>query len=95
MYMDVHKEGTGHLSPFFWGEERGKKLQRHLTKFLLGQHLYIGASVWMHVFCSYSCAVKRKIVPKATTCVFLGYAQSGYRCYDVKSKRLDVSLNVL
>lgn len=49
----------------------------------------------MHVFCSYSCAVKRKIVPKATSCVFLGYAQSGYRCYDVKSKRLDVSLNVL
>lgn len=46
----------------------------------------------MHVFCSYSCAVNRKIVPKATTCVFLGYAQSGYRCYDVKSKRLDVSL---
>lgn len=32
------------------------------------------------------------MVPKATTCVFLGYAQSGYRCYDVKSKRLDVSL---
>lgn len=46
----------------------------------------------MHVFCSYSCAVNRKIVPKATTSVFLGYAQSGYRCYDVKSKRLDVSL---
>lgn len=45
------------------------------------------ASVWMHVFCSYSCAVKRKIVPKATACFFLGYAQSGYRCYDVKSKR--------
>ena len=38
MYMDVHKEGTGHLSPFFGGEERGKKLQRHLTNFLLGQH---------------------------------------------------------
>lgn len=51
----------------------------------------------MHVFCSYSCAVQREIVPqgKATTCVFLGYAQSGYRCYDVKSKRLEVSLNVL
>lgn len=49
----------------------------------------------MHVFCSYSCAVKREIVPKETTCVFLGYAQSGYRRYDVKSKRLDVSLNVL
>lgn len=46
----------------------------------------------MHVFCSYSSAVNRQIVPKATTCVFLGYAQSGYRCYDVKSKRLDVSL---
>lgn len=68
----------------------GKKLQRHLTNFLLGQHHPIGiASVWMHVFCSYSCAVQREIVPKATTCVFLGYAQSGYRCYDVKSKRLD------
>ena len=26
MYMDVHKEGTGHLSPFL-GEERGKKLK--------------------------------------------------------------------
>lgn len=39
--------------------------------------------------------VKRKIVPKATTCVFLGYVQSGYRCYDVKSKRLDVSFHVL
>ncbi len=25
-------------------------------------------------------------------CVFLGYAQSGYRCYAVKSKRRDVSL---
>lgn len=36
MYMDVHKEGTGHLSPFFGGEERGNKLQRHLTNFLLG-----------------------------------------------------------
>lgn len=54
--------------------------------------LYAFSSLWMHVFCSYSCAVNRKIVPKATTCVFLGYAQSGYRCYDVKSKRLDVSL---
>lgn len=49
----------------------------------------------MHVFCSYSCAVKREIVLKASTCVFFGYAQSEYRCYDVKSKRLDVSLNVL
>lgn len=39
MYMDVHKEGTGHLSPFFLGGgERGNKLQRHLTNFLLGQH---------------------------------------------------------
>lgn len=46
----------------------------------------------MHVFCSYSCAVNRQIVPKATTCVFLGYAQSGYRWYDVKSKRLHLSL---
>ncbi|KAH7511592.1 hypothetical protein FEM48_ZijujMtG0001000 (mitochondrion) [Ziziphus jujuba var. spinosa] len=34
-------------------------------------------------------AIKREIVPKATTCVFLGYAPSGYRCYDVKSKRRD------
>lgn len=49
----------------------------------------------MHVFCSYSCAVKRKMVPKATTCFFLGYAQSGYRCYDVKSKRCGFPLNVL
>lgn len=68
------------------GEERGKKQQRHLTNFLL---YYRHLSLWMHVFCS--CAVKIFIVPKATTCVFLGYAQSGYRCYDVKSKRLDVS----
>lgn len=37
MYMDVHKEGTGHLYPFL-GEERGKKLQRHLTNFLLEQY---------------------------------------------------------
>ena len=35
MHMDVHKEGTGHLS--FFGGERGKKLQRHLTNFLLNQ----------------------------------------------------------
>jgi len=43
MYMDAHKEGTGHLSPFFFGgEERGNKLQRHLTNFLLGQHHPIG-----------------------------------------------------
>ena len=38
-YVDVHKEGTGHLSPFFYfigGKERGNKLQRHLTNFLLG-----------------------------------------------------------
>ncbi|EEF42160.1 conserved hypothetical protein, partial [Ricinus communis] len=47
------------------------------------------------VLFSFSCAVKRKIIPKETTFVFLGYAQSGYRCCDVKSKRLDVSLNVL
>lgn len=26
-YVDVHKEGTGHLYPFL-GEERGKKLWR-------------------------------------------------------------------
>lgn len=30
----------------------------------------------MHVFCSYSCVVKREIVLKTTTCVFLGYALS-------------------
>ena len=43
MYMDVHKEGTGHLSPFFWGgEERGNKQQRHLTNFLLRQYHPIG-----------------------------------------------------
>ena len=49
--MDVHKEGTGHLSPFFLGG-RGNKLQRHLTNFLLGQHHPIAfSSVWMHVFC--------------------------------------------
>ena len=41
-YVDVHKEGTGHLSPFFGGEERGNKLQRYLTNFLLGQHHPIG-----------------------------------------------------
>lgn len=71
----------------------GKKLhsiQPH--ELLTGAVLYYRPSLWMHVFCSYSCAVNRKIVPKATTCVFLGYAQSGYRCYDVKCKRLDVSL---
>ncbi|GKA40316.1 hypothetical protein Tco_0732909 [Tanacetum coccineum] len=39
-------------------------------------------------------AIKREIAPKETTCVFLGYAQSGYRYYDVKSKRLDLMLRI-
>lgn len=38
MSMDVHKEGTRHLFPFFGGEERVNKLQRYLINFLLGQH---------------------------------------------------------
>ncbi|GJY17896.1 hypothetical protein Tco_0389387 [Tanacetum coccineum] len=37
---------------------------------------------------------KREIAPKETTYVFLGYAQSGYRRYDVKSKRLDLMLRI-
>ncbi len=44
--MCIKKKGRGtSLSLFFWGggrEERGKKLQRHLTNFLLGQHHPIG-----------------------------------------------------
>nr|GEW54686.1 hypothetical protein [Tanacetum cinerariifolium] len=39
-------------------------------------------------------AVKREIAPKETTYVFLGYAQSGYRRYAVKSKILDISLTL-
>nr|GEU35253.1 uncharacterized protein [Tanacetum cinerariifolium] len=39
-----------------------------------------------------SVIIKREIAPKETTCDFLGYAQSGYRRYDVKSKRLDLML---
>ncbi|GJV19876.1 hypothetical protein Tco_1368896 [Tanacetum coccineum] len=39
-------------------------------------------------------AIKREIAPKETTCVFLRYAQSGYRRYDVKSKRLDLMLRI-
>lgn len=89
---DVHKEGTGHLSPFFGGAERGNKLQRHLTNFLLGPSYSICECLDALVLFSYSCAVKIKIFPKETTCFFLGYAQSGYRCYDVKSKRLNVSI---
>lgn len=79
----------GHLSPFFGGKREGRSCSGTSRTSYWGST--IGASVWMHLFCSYSCAVKREIVPKATTSVFLGYAQSGYRCYDVKSKRLDVS----
>nr|GEV71418.1 hypothetical protein LSAT_8X101220 [Tanacetum cinerariifolium] len=37
---------------------------------------------------------KREIAPKETTYVFLGYAQSGYRRYDVKSKRLNLMLRI-
>lgn len=88
------KKATNGSSPFFGGRERA--LRRYINcphELLTGFYIAIAfSSVWMHVFCSYSCAVNRKMVPKATTCVFLGYAQSGYRCYDVKSKRLDVSL---
>lgn len=40
MYMNVHKERTSFFC--FGGEERGKKLQRHLTNLLLGQHHPIG-----------------------------------------------------
>ncbi|GJV40722.1 hypothetical protein Tco_1419162 [Tanacetum coccineum] len=35
-------------------------------------------------------ALREKLPPKETTCVFLRYSQSGYRRYDVKSKRLDL-----
>lgn len=40
MYMDVHKikKGRDISLHFFGGEERGNKLQRHFTNFLLGQH---------------------------------------------------------
>ena len=47
------------------------------------------------VFCSYSCAVKREIVLKARTSFLDMLSPNIDRCYDVKSKRLDVSLNVL
>ncbi|GJY24174.1 hypothetical protein Tco_0397832 [Tanacetum coccineum] len=43
---------------------------------------------------SWGVIFKREIAPKETTCVFLGYAQSGYRRYDVKSKRLDLMLRI-
>lgn len=41
--------------------------------------------------CSYSCAVNRKIVPKALVS-FLDMLSPGIDAMDVKSKRLDVSL---
>lgn len=38
-YVDVHKEGTGHLSPFFGGRSF---IPSSLTNFLLGQYCTIG-----------------------------------------------------
>jgi hypothetical protein len=78
MYMDVHKEGTGHLS-FFWGEERGNKLQRHLTNFLLEQHHPIAfSSVWMHVFCFHIPAqLREKLSPRKPLVSFLDMLSPG------------------
>lgn len=42
MYMNVHKERTGHLSPFFVLGEKREGRRRHLMNFLLGQHHPIG-----------------------------------------------------
>jgi len=71
MYMDVHKEGTGHLSPFFGGEERGKKLQRHLTNFLLGQYyrhlLVFGCTCFVHI----PAQLREKLSPRQPLLSFL------------------------
>lgn len=45
------KKGRDISLLFFGGEERGNKLQRHLTNFLLGQHHPIGASVLFGCTC--------------------------------------------
>lgn len=70
------------LFPFFvFGEKREERSYSGTsrTSYWGSTILWAFASVWMHLFCSYSCAVKREIVLKASTCVFFGYAQSEYR----------------
>lgn len=98
--MNVHKERTGHLSPFsffcFWGEERGKKLQRHLTNFLLGQHHPIGICECLDALVHILAQLREKLSSRQALVSFLDMLSPNIdRCYDVKSKRLDVSLNVL
>lgn len=54
-YIDVHKEGTGHLSPFFgWGKREGSLLVlSSLTNFLLGQYYrhfrVFGCTCFVHI----------------------------------------------
>jgi hypothetical protein len=64
---------------FLGGEERGNKLQRHLTNFLLGQHHPIAfASVWMHVFCFHIPAqLREKLSPRKPLVSFLDMLSPG------------------
>lgn len=76
MYMDVHKEGTGHLYPFL-GEERGKKLQRHLTNFLLEQyyrHFWVfGCTSFVHI----PAQLREKLSPRKPLVSFLDMLSPG------------------
>lgn len=49
-YVDVHKEGTGHLSPFFGGRSF---IPSSLTNFLLGQYYrhfrVFGCTCFVHI----------------------------------------------
>ncbi|GJT64511.1 putative ribonuclease H-like domain-containing protein [Tanacetum coccineum] len=69
----------------------------HLGKFdrKTDEGFFVGYSVNSKAFRVFNSRIRIvEETPKETTYVFLRYAQSGYRRYDVKSKRLDVSLNV-
>lgn len=76
MYMDVHKEGTGHLYPFL-GEERGKKLQRHLTNFLLEQYYrhfrVFGCTSFVHI----PAQLREKLSPRKPLVSFLDMLSPG------------------
>ncbi|GKD78653.1 retrovirus-related pol polyprotein from transposon TNT 1-94 [Tanacetum coccineum] len=68
----------------------------HLGKFdgKADKGFFVGYSVNSKAFRVFNNRIRIvEETPKETTCVFLGYARSGYRRYDVKSKRLDISLN--
>lgn len=74
--MDVHKEGTGHLYPFL-GEERGKKLQRHLTNFLLEQYYrhfrVFGCTSFVHI----PAQLREKLSPRKPLVSFLDMLSPG------------------